>query len=76
MKKSSVFEWLKRFKDGRETVKDAERSGRPRSHRTYENTQKCGIWCIHTVNQAYYVKLVKRLREAVRRKRHELCSND
>jgi hypothetical protein len=36
-KKSSVFEWHKRFKEGREDVKDDERTGRPKTHRTDEN---------------------------------------
>jgi hypothetical protein len=40
MKKSSVFEWYKRFKDGLENVKDDERSCRPRSHTTNENVEK------------------------------------
>jgi hypothetical protein len=34
VKKSSVFEWQKRFKVGRENVEDDERSLRPRSHKT------------------------------------------
>jgi hypothetical protein len=34
MKQSSVSEWHKRFKEGRENVEDDERSRRPRSHRT------------------------------------------
>jgi hypothetical protein len=29
MKRSSAFEWHKRFKDGREDVEDGERTGRP-----------------------------------------------
>jgi transposase len=37
MKKSSVFEWHKRFKEGREDVKDDKRTGRPKTHRTDEN---------------------------------------
>jgi transposase len=36
-KKSSVFEWHKRFKEGLEDVKDDERTGRPKTHRTDEN---------------------------------------
>jgi transposase len=36
MKKSSVIEWHKRFKEGREDVKD-ERTGRPKTHRADEN---------------------------------------
>jgi hypothetical protein len=37
MKKSSVFDWHKRFKEGRKDVKDDERTGRPKTHRTDEN---------------------------------------
>jgi hypothetical protein len=37
MKKLSVFEWHKRFKEGREHVKNDERTGRPKAHRTDEN---------------------------------------
>lgn len=40
MKKTSVFEWHKRFKEGRDDVKDDERSGRPRTRRTDENVEK------------------------------------
>jgi len=40
MKKSSVFEWHKRFKEGHEIVEDDDRSGRSRSHRTDENVGK------------------------------------
>jgi hypothetical protein len=36
MKKSSVFEWHKRFKEGREDVKD-EKTGRLKTHWTNEN---------------------------------------
>jgi hypothetical protein len=37
MKKLSIFEWHKRFTEGREIVKDDEKTGRPKTHRTYEN---------------------------------------
>jgi len=40
LKKSSVSEWHKRFKEGRENVEDDERSGHPRSHRTDENVER------------------------------------
>jgi hypothetical protein len=39
MKKSSVFEWHKRFKEGHKIV-EGESSGCPRSHRTDENVEK------------------------------------
>jgi len=34
MKKSSVFEWRRRFKEGREDVQDDPRSGQPKTERT------------------------------------------
>jgi hypothetical protein len=37
MKKLIVVEWHKRFKEGREDVKDDESTGRPKNHRTDEN---------------------------------------
>jgi hypothetical protein len=32
VKKSSVFEWHRPFKEGREDVKDDPRSGQPKTH--------------------------------------------
>jgi hypothetical protein len=40
MKKLSAFEWHKRFKEGREEMKDDERTGRPKAHRTDENCSR------------------------------------
>jgi transposase len=40
MEKSSIAEWHKRFKEGREDMKDDERTGRPKTHRTDENVEK------------------------------------
>jgi len=40
MKKTAVFKWVKRFSEGRESVTDDERSGRPASSRTEENIAK------------------------------------
>ena len=37
MKKSSVFEWHRRFKEGREDVQDDPRSGQPKTQRTDAN---------------------------------------
>jgi hypothetical protein len=37
MKKSSVFEWQKRFTEGREDVKDDERNGCLKNYWTDEN---------------------------------------
>ena len=40
MSKTRVYEWYKRFQDGREDVEDAERSGRPSTSTTDENVEK------------------------------------
>ena len=40
MKKTAVYKWVKRFSEGRESVTDEERSGRPATSRTDENIAK------------------------------------
>jgi len=40
MKKLSVYEWHKRFKEGRESVENDERRDRSSSHRTDEDAEK------------------------------------
>jgi len=40
MKKTAVCKWVKRFSEGRESVTDEERSGRPATSRTEENIAK------------------------------------
>jgi hypothetical protein len=42
LQKSSVFEWHKTFKEGRDDVKDDKRTGRPKTHQTDENVEK--VW--------------------------------
>ena len=37
MKETAVYRWVKRFSEGRESVTDEERSGRPATSRTEEN---------------------------------------
>jgi len=37
LKKTAVYKWVKRFSEGRESVTDEERSGRPATSRTEEN---------------------------------------
>ena len=39
-KKTAVYKWMKRFSEGRESVTDEERSGRPATSRTEENIAK------------------------------------
>jgi len=40
IKKTAVYKWVKRFSEGRESVTDEERSGRPATSRTEENIAK------------------------------------
>ena len=40
MSRTRVFEWHKRFKEGREEVEDNQRSGRPSTSRTADNTEQ------------------------------------
>ena len=40
MTKTRVYEWYKRFQDGREDVEDDERPGRPGTSTTDENVEK------------------------------------
>ena len=40
MSRSRVFEWHKRFKEGREDVEDDSRSGRPSTSRTADNVER------------------------------------
>jgi hypothetical protein len=52
-------------------VEDGERSGCPRSHRTDMSVEK--VWnLVHSVNQAYYMEILKWLCVALCRKRPEL----
>lgn len=40
--RTRVFEWYKRFKEGREDVEDDPRPGRPSTSKTDENIEKIG----------------------------------
>jgi len=48
MKKLSVSEWHKLFKEGHMNMEDDERSDYPGSYRTDENVEKYRIRCIQT----------------------------
>jgi len=51
MKKTAVYKWAKRFAEGRESVTDEERSGRPETSRTEKNTlQKFFKFCVKIVD--------------------------
>uniref|UniRef100_T1HJ97 Mos1 transposase HTH domain-containing protein n=1 Tax=Rhodnius prolixus TaxID=13249 RepID=T1HJ97_RHOPR len=40
MSKTRIYEWYKRFQDGRENVEDDERPGRPSTSTTDEKREK------------------------------------
>ena len=40
MSRTRLFEWHRRFKEGREAVEDDHRSGRPSTSRTDENVER------------------------------------
>jgi len=40
MKKSNVFEWYRRFKEGQEDVQNDPRSGQPKTQRTDANVDR------------------------------------
>ena len=49
MKKRAVYKWVKRFSEGRESVTDEERSGRPATSRTEESIEKIVKLCVKIV---------------------------
>ena len=60
MNRASVFEWHKRFKEGRESVRDDERCGRSKEVNTPE-----------LIGQGNYVEVLRRLRrDSVGRGQH------
>jgi len=50
MKKTEVYKRVKRFSEGRESVTDEERSGRPATSRNEENITKLRQICMKIVN--------------------------
>jgi len=49
MKKTAVYKWVKRFSEGRGSVTDEERSGRPATSRTKKSLQKFVKLCVKIV---------------------------
>jgi len=49
MKKTAVYKWVKRFSEGRESVTDEEKSGRPATSRTEENIAKNSENYVHDI---------------------------
>ena len=42
LSRTQVFEWFKRFKEGREEIGDDQRPGHPRTSKTEANIEKIG----------------------------------
>jgi len=61
LSRTTIFEWHKRFREGREKVKDNERSGRPTASRTDDNI-------------AAFNKMVKEDRNVTSRLRADILS--
>jgi hypothetical protein len=74
MKISNVSEWHKWFKEVHENMEDKEVVIQVLSE-PVKILKKCRIWCIQTVDQAYYVEIFKQVCEAVHRKSPELWPN-
>jgi len=49
MKKTAVYKWVKRFSEGRESVTEEERSGRPVTSRTEKNFANFRKLCVKIV---------------------------
>jgi hypothetical protein len=67
MKKLSVFEWQRRFKEGREDVQDDPRSGQPKTQRTDANVNR--VRTLARSDRRLGVRVIEELnmsREAVR----------
>jgi len=60
MKKTAVYKWVKRFSEGRESVSDEERSGRPATSRTEENIAK-----VHPIVRENHQLTVRSIAEQV-----------
>jgi transposase len=74
LKKSTVYGWFSRFKNGQETLEDDQRSGRPVTSRTEEMIEKVQQ-LIRSDRRMTIAELEQevsqRLRDAVRRKRSD-----
>jgi hypothetical protein len=73
--RKSVSEWRKWFKES----SDVENKSEDNAHHFFDMKGTVHFELIpqsQTVNQAYYVEILKQLHEAVHRKRHELWPNN
>lgn len=79
MSQKNVYKWYKDFKEGRKRVDDLERSGRPSTSTDEQHVNEIKELVLknrQTVNKEYYLSVMRRLREAIRKKRPELWANN
>ena len=75
MNRSSVFQWHKRFKEGRESLRDDERCGRSREVRTSEMIGQINDFMNRDRRvsiETHYIEVLREFRKTFRRKRPEL----
>jgi len=75
-------EWYQRFKSGRTSIEDDPKSGRPSTSMDDDRVEEVlavirqNVAHGETVNKEFYLKVLKRLRAAVRRMRPEAWTNN
>ena len=74
LSKTRVYEWYSAFKSGRDVVEDLPRSGWPSMSSTEVNGVVYSEFLPEgqPVNKKYYLRVIKRLREQIRRKKADL----
>ena len=64
MNRASIFEWHKRLKEGRESVRDDERCGRSKEVNTPELIDPCDFWLFPKLTDSRY-ETIEEMKEAV-----------
>jgi len=82
LSRTPYHEWYQHFELGRMSIEDDPKSGRPSTSMDDDRVEKVlavirkNVPCGETVNKEFYLNVMKRLRAAVRRKRHEVWTNN
>jgi len=82
LNRKPCHEWYERFESGRTSIEDDPKSGRPSTSMDDDRVEKAlavirkNVPRGETVNKEFYLNVMKRLRAAVRRKKHEAWTNN